>query len=139
MAQADFHKSKKGTMWFLDSGCNNHMTGDRQWFLYLDESFRQVVKLDNNTKMAIMGKGIFYCPELQNNLFSIVLACFKPTFEDQIDLWHRRFGHLNFKFLRTLSYKKMVKGMPHLNGISAVCTICMVGKQHQETIPKKNL
>jgi hypothetical protein len=43
--------------WFLDSGCSNHMTGDRQWFIHLDESFRQVVKLGNDTKMDVMGKG----------------------------------------------------------------------------------
>ena len=47
-------------------------------------------------------------------------ACFKITSEDQTDLWHRRFGHLNFKGLRTLSYKKMVKGMPPLNASSIV-------------------
>ena len=28
------------------------------------------------------------------------LACFKTTSEDQADLWHRRFGHLNFKGLK---------------------------------------
>nr|DAD19456.1 TPA_asm: hypothetical protein HUJ06_020919 [Nelumbo nucifera] len=208
MAQMDLHNSKTGTMWFLDSGCSNHMTGDRQWFLHLDESFRQVVKLDNNTKMAVMGKGsiklrvngtsqvitkVFYCPELKNNLLSIgqlqernlailiqhgeckiyhherglimqtqmsvnrmfillaeietqvdqaqvpVPTCFKITSEDQTDLWHRRFGHLNFKGLRTLSYKQMVTGMPPLNSSSTVCTVCMIGKQHRETIPTKGL
>jgi len=54
--------------------------------LHLDESFWQVVKLGNDTKMAVMGKeniklqvngtnqmitDVFYLPELKNNLFSI--------------------------------------------------------------------
>jgi hypothetical protein len=56
MAQTELTNSKE-TMWFLDSGCSNHMTGDRQWFIHLDESFRQVVKLGNDTKMDVMGKG----------------------------------------------------------------------------------
>jgi hypothetical protein len=55
MAQTELTNSKE-TMWFLDSGCSNHMTGDRQWFIHLDESFRQVVKLGNDTKMDVMGK-----------------------------------------------------------------------------------
>ncbi|KAL5757982.1 hypothetical protein ACOSP7_020593 [Xanthoceras sorbifolium] len=143
MAQADFHKSKKETMWFLDSSCSNHMTGDRQWFLHLDESFRQVVKLES-IKLRVNGTSqviteVFYCPELQNNLLSIGqlqehnLAILIQHEECKIYHYERGliiFGHLNFKGLRTLSYKKMVKGMPPLNGTSVVCTVCMVGKQH---------
>jgi hypothetical protein len=78
--------NSKETMWFLDSGCSNHMTGDKKWFSHLDETFRQFVKLGNDTKMAVMGKGniklringtsqligdVFYLPELRNNLLSI--------------------------------------------------------------------
>ena len=80
MAQTDIHNNSKETMWFLDSGCSNHMTGDRQWFSHLNESFRQVVKLGNDSKMVVMGKGniklqinginqmiadVFYLPELK--------------------------------------------------------------------------
>lgn len=66
-------------------------------------------------------------------------ACFKTTSEDQTDVWHRKFGHLNFKGLRTLFYKKMVQGMPSLNASSKICSVCMVGKQHRENIPKRSL
>ena len=38
MAQVDFHDSQKRTMWFLNSGCSNHMTGDKKWLLDLDET-----------------------------------------------------------------------------------------------------
>lgn len=65
-------------------------------------------------------------------------TCFKATSEDTTDLWHRRFGHLGHKSLRTLQYKKMVKGLPQLNTTSELCTNCMVGKQHRDTIPKKS-
>ena len=33
----------------------------------------------------------------------------------------------------------MVKGMPPLNASLEICIVCMVGKQHRETIPKKSL
>lgn len=32
-------------IWFLDSGCSNHMCGAKEWFTELDNSFRQSVKL----------------------------------------------------------------------------------------------
>lgn len=66
-------------------------------------------------------------------------ACFQTASKDQNHLWHRRFGHLNFKGLRTLFYKKMVKGLPPILVSSKLCTDCMVGKQHREFIPKKSL
>ena len=66
-------------------------------------------------------------------------TCFKITSADITDLWHRRYGHLHFKGLSTLSRRKMVKGMPQLNESSAVCEICMTGKQHRESIPRKSV
>ncbi|GJY65031.1 retrovirus-related pol polyprotein from transposon TNT 1-94 [Tanacetum coccineum] len=77
---------KTEEVWFLDSGCSNHMTGNKEWFLELDVSFRQSVKLGNGNRMAVVGKGnvllqvkghtqvisdVFYIPELKNNLLSI--------------------------------------------------------------------
>jgi len=68
-----------------------------------------------------------------------ILTCFKTTSESPADLWHRRYGHLHFKGLSTLSRKKMVKGLPHLSESSVVCTVCMIGKQHREIIPRKSM
>lgn len=79
-------KPKKGEAWFLDSGCFNHMTGNKEWFSELEEGFRQTVKLGNDTRMAVVAKGsvrlqmngtiqvisdVFYIPELKSNLLSI--------------------------------------------------------------------
>ena len=62
------------------------MCGDKTLFSNLNESFRQMVKLGNNMKMSVMGKGnvrlqvsesihviteVFYLLELRNNLLSI--------------------------------------------------------------------
>lgn len=57
MAYVDLHNSKREEVWLLDSDCSNHMCGNKQWFLALDETFRQVVKLGNNMKMEVMGSG----------------------------------------------------------------------------------
>lgn len=39
----------KGLLWFLDSGCSNHMCGDQGRFIDLDESFSSTVKLTIHT------------------------------------------------------------------------------------------
>ncbi|XP_068344091.1 uncharacterized protein [Pyrus communis] len=73
-------------LWFMNSGCNNHMCGKKVIFTYLDETFRKSVKLGNNSSLAVLGKGnvrievngimqvitgVFYLPDLKNNLLSI--------------------------------------------------------------------
>ena len=72
--------------WFLDSGCSNHICGNKFSFSDLDESYHDSVKLGNNTSMVVLGKGnirlqvnskahivtdVFFVPELRNNLLSI--------------------------------------------------------------------
>ncbi|KAL6203559.1 hypothetical protein ACLB2K_027259 [Fragaria x ananassa] len=86
------NNSKREDVWFLNLGCNNHICGNKKWFTHLDEEYRHSVKLSNDTRMLVMGKGnikmrvdgitqviskVYYVPELRNNLLSI-------------DRWRRR-------------------------------------------------
>ncbi|XP_031255346.1 uncharacterized protein LOC116113329 [Pistacia vera] len=43
-------------LWYLDSGCNNHMSGDKKLFSNLDETFRGKEKLGNNSNLGVKGK-----------------------------------------------------------------------------------
>ncbi|KAI5422934.1 hypothetical protein KIW84_046088 [Lathyrus oleraceus] len=52
-------KSNTQDMWFIDSGCSNHMTGRKGWFSSIDESFSDEVKLGNNYALKVCGKGQF--------------------------------------------------------------------------------
>ncbi|KAM1285680.1 hypothetical protein EV1_028233 [Malus domestica] len=81
--------SKEAAMehtWFLDSGRSNHMCGNQIMFCDLDSSFRESVKLGNDSSFTIQGKGkilmevngfvhviteVFYMPDLKNNLLNI--------------------------------------------------------------------
>nr|GEU43594.1 hypothetical protein [Tanacetum cinerariifolium] len=82
---AQIKSENKGLLWFLDSGCSNHMCGNKERFVDLDQSFSNTVKLGNNTRMTVEGKGniklvlngatyvirdVYYVPELKNNLLS---------------------------------------------------------------------
>jgi transposase InsO family protein len=201
MSYVELNNSKREDVWFLDSGCSNHMCGKKKWFTTLDEAFRHTVKLGNNARMQVMGKGniklevdgliqvisdVYFVPELRNNLLSIgqlqekklailiqddackiyhpsrgliihtrmtanrmfvLLAnmvsknsstCMLATSDDLAYLWHRRYGHLNYKGLRTLQYRKMVKGLPQFQTSPTVCKDCLVGKQKRDSIPKRS-
>lgn len=81
-----------------------------------------------------------------NRLFKFVTnhgvpKCLQTTTVDELQLWHRRYENLNFKGLRTLKYRNMVKGIPHLTNTTevAACGSCLIGKQHRAAIPKKSL
>lgn len=43
-----------------------HMCANRYWFSNLDDEFKKIVKLGNNFKMEVVGKG-----NVKNNLLSI--------------------------------------------------------------------
>lgn len=86
MAHADMSGDEGKGVWFLDSGCSNHMTGEKGWFTKLDESFKHSVRLGNSSRLAVQGRGdiifevegltqvvtdVYYVPTLTNNLLSI--------------------------------------------------------------------
>lgn len=57
MAYEEINQSIREIVWFLDSGCSNHLCGNKEWFFDLDDKFRQTVKLGDNSRMMAMGKG----------------------------------------------------------------------------------
>ena len=74
-------------MWYLDTGCSNHMCGDKKAFSEMDESFRTTVKFGDNSTISVMGKGwvtiqtkenvthtisnVLFVPDLKTNLLSV--------------------------------------------------------------------
>jgi hypothetical protein len=86
MAQNKTATNTSDQVWFLDSGCSNHMIGTKEWLFDFDDSFRETVKLGDNSTMSVLGKGnvklclqgkvsvitdVYYLPNLRNNLLSI--------------------------------------------------------------------
>ncbi|KAJ8644821.1 hypothetical protein MRB53_006569 [Persea americana] len=74
-------------VWFIDSGCLNHMTGCKSLFSFLDESDKQKVRLGNGCMLYVEGRGtvkleispgifkflhnVQYVPALGFNLISV--------------------------------------------------------------------
>lgn len=83
-----------------------------------------------STQMSSNRMYIIYAP-------IIVPMCLKTSSMNETKLWHGRYGHLSYKGLNTLVKNEMVRDLPALKEESEVCSDCMMGKQHRESIPKK--
>ncbi|XP_028065302.1 uncharacterized protein LOC114268345 [Camellia sinensis] len=87
MAYIDKKENSSSDTLYLDSGCSNHMCGNMSLFYDLDETFRETLKLGNNSCISVMGKrdikfhmknntvytipSVFYIPDLKSNLISM--------------------------------------------------------------------
>lgn len=55
---------------------------------------------------------------------------------DDFWLWHFRFGHLHFRGLKLLQQKRMVEGLPPIQGPDNTCESCILAKKHRDNFPK---
>lgn len=108
------------------------------------------ILIQNGTcKVFHLDKGLIMHTNMKGNRMFYLTASTAPNknamclqaetvSEKDTQLWHCRFGHLNYKGLNTLSGKKMVIGLPSLKSPKNICTTCLIGKQNREVIPKKS-
>ena len=56
-----------------------------------------------------------------------------------IELWHKRIGHINLQKLKEMQSKGVVIGLPTFTEkeIAGVCEACQFGKQHRQPFPKE--
>ncbi|GJX53442.1 hypothetical protein Tco_0281811 [Tanacetum coccineum] len=73
-------------LWYLDSGCSKHMTGNRSWLKNFVKKFIETVRFRNDHFGAIMGYGdyvigdsvisrVYYVEGLGHNFFSVGQFC----------------------------------------------------------------
>ncbi|GKB29562.1 hypothetical protein Tco_0868963 [Tanacetum coccineum] len=73
-------------LWYLDSGCSKHITGDCSWLRNFIKRFIRTVRFGNEHFGAIMGYGdyvigdsvisrVYYMEGLGHNLFSVGQFC----------------------------------------------------------------
>jgi hypothetical protein len=82
----DVAQENASNIWFLDSGCSNHMTGNKGLFEDLNTSVKAQIKLGNDNIVEVMGKGainvitnsgkktipdVYFVPGLKHNLISV--------------------------------------------------------------------
>ena len=47
-------------------------------------------------------------------------------------LWHKRFGHVNYRYLQQMSTQELVIGLPQIFCTNGVCQGCALGKHHKD-------
>ena len=55
-----------------------------------------------------------------------------------IEIWHKRIGHVNIQRLKSMQTKNIVAGLPkfRVEGMQKVCEACQMGKQARHAFPK---
>ena len=71
-------------LWYLDTGCSNHMCGDKEVFSELDETFRNTVKFGDNSTISVLGKGMVTLHAKENSTHNISNVLFVPDFKNHL-------------------------------------------------------
>ena len=83
----DMKGSGGSEIWYLDSGCSNHMTSHREWLIHFDKSRKSQIRFADNRIIQAEGTGdilirrkdgnkamikdVLYVPAMKSNLISI--------------------------------------------------------------------
>jgi hypothetical protein len=71
-------QESSNNIWFLDSGCSNHMTSNKDLFSSIDTSIKSEVKLGNDCKVTVNGKGVVLVYTKKNQRRNIDCVYFVP-------------------------------------------------------------
>ncbi|GJZ06778.1 retrovirus-related pol polyprotein from transposon TNT 1-94 [Tanacetum coccineum] len=141
MAAVSEDKHDKDSFWFLDSACSNHMTGIKECVGQLQEKSLTFVIQGGVCMVFHPQKGLIITSNMtKNRMFPVNvplqlqnLNCLQVSDDSKTQLWHKRFGHVNHKAIRTMLYKRMVKGLPSVAEKHDVCD----GYQENDKIKTK--
>nr|ABA98062.2 retrotransposon protein, putative, Ty1-copia subclass [Oryza sativa Japonica Group] len=157
--------SSGGSSWVVDSGCTNHITGERSMFTSLDE--------ENGTRENIVfgddGKGklgynylftdedvtvfrrddssVAFIGKLKGDLYLVDFDVNRVNPEACLIakssmgwLWHRRLAHVGMRNLATLLKGEHILGLTNVTfEKDRVCSACQAGKQVGNPHPIKNI
>nr|GEY15366.1 reverse transcriptase domain-containing protein [Tanacetum cinerariifolium] len=126
-------------LWYLDSGCSKHMTGDRSWLMNFVKKFTGTIRFGNDHFGAIMGYGDYvievvfrkhscyvrdtdgvklikgshgsnlYTISVEDMMKSSLICLLSKASKKKSWLWHRHLNHLNFGTINNLARKYLVQ------------------------------
>ncbi|KAK2442743.1 putative mitochondrial protein [Trifolium repens] len=105
----------------------------------LDKGFKVVLedgtlKLFDSKQNLILKSNQSKNRTFKTQLKAIEHECLAASTENKdSELWHKRYGHLNFKSLSLLNSKEMVLGLPSVITPVETCTTCLLGKQPRDS------
>nr|GEU51403.1 hypothetical protein [Tanacetum cinerariifolium] len=142
-------------LWYLDSSCSKHMTGDRSHITNFVDKFMGTVKFD--LKVAFhqqtcfihnlegvdllsgsRGKNLYTLSLGDIMKSSLICLLFKAS-KTKSWLWHRRLSHLNFGAINHLARQGLVWGLPKLKfKKDHLCSTCAMGKSKKKSHKPKS-
>nr|GEW90936.1 hypothetical protein [Tanacetum cinerariifolium] len=150
-------------LWYLDSGCSKHMTGDRSQLINFIQIFLGIVKFGNDHVAKIMGYGdykignvtisrVYFVEGLGHNLFSVGQFCdsnLEVAFRqhtcfirnlDGVDLLTgSRGNNLYTLSLGDMMAQGLVRGLPKLKfKKDHLCSACEMGKSKKKSHKPKS-
>ncbi|GJV02197.1 ribonuclease H-like domain-containing protein [Tanacetum coccineum] len=145
----------RGRSKLVDSGCSRHMTGNIAylsdfkilmevcyfwWEEHLEAKLLAKLPDENHILLKIPRQDNMYSFDMKNIVPKDSLTCLvaKATSEESM-LWHRRFGHINFKNINKLVKENLVRDLPlKIFENDQTCVACLKGKQHRASSERKN-
>ncbi|GKA22540.1 retrovirus-related pol polyprotein from transposon TNT 1-94 [Tanacetum coccineum] len=154
--------------WIKDSGCFEHMTGNRKLLSSYKAYNRGNVIFGRNLRGNIISKGQI-CDNKYRVTFSehdseitkdgkvigrgirkkglyVMKLGNKPkdqiclaTIDENSTLWHRILGHANMRLIQSLASKELVRNLPKLKFDQHFCDACKIGKQAHASHKAKNI
>ncbi|GJR35223.1 zinc finger, CCHC-type containing protein [Tanacetum coccineum] len=123
------------SIWYLDNGASNHMTGTKSHFRDIDESIIRRVRFGDGSYVKIKGRGsillgcrnheqkivsdVYYIPNLKSNILSLgqltEIGCLPQGLEDKTPyeaLYNRKPNLENLRIFGCTAYAKIT--IPHL-------------------------
>nr|GEV75566.1 hypothetical protein [Tanacetum cinerariifolium] len=153
-------------LWYLDSGCSTHMTGDPSQLINFVQKFLGTVKFGNDHVAKIMGYDLevafhqhtcfirnldgvdlltgsrgnnLYTLSLQDMMASSPICLLSKVSKTKSWLWHRRLSHLNFGAINHLARQGLVRGILKLKfEKDHLCSACAIGKSTKKSHKPKS-
>ncbi|GJU07616.1 putative ribonuclease H-like domain-containing protein [Tanacetum coccineum] len=124
----------------------SQMCDKKNYFLFTDTQYLVLspnFKLPDESQilLKIPRKDNMYSFDMKNIVPKESLTCLvaKDTLDESM-LWHRRFGHINFKNINKLVKDNLVRGLPTKRFKNdQTCVACLKGKQHRASCKSKVL
>ncbi|GJT66432.1 retrovirus-related pol polyprotein from transposon TNT 1-94 [Tanacetum coccineum] len=140
-------------LWYLDSGCSKHMTGDpsqaqefheKVYRDYLEVAFRKHTCFVRDLDGVDLIKGSrgtnLYTISVDDMMRSSPICLLSKASKNKSWLWHRRLNHLNFGTSNDLARKDLVRGLPRLKfEKDHLCSACQLGKSRKATHKPKTI
>nr|GEY44254.1 retrovirus-related Pol polyprotein from transposon TNT 1-94 [Tanacetum cinerariifolium] len=150
-------------LWYLDSGCSKHMTGDSSQLInfvqnFLGHNLFSVGQFcDSDLKVTFRQHTCFirnldgvdlltgsrgnnpYTLSLQDMVASSPICLLSKASKTKSWLWHRRLSHLNFGAINHLARQGLVRGLPKLKfEKDHLCSACAMGKSKKKSHKPKS-